>query len=168
MASLMTMRAVILGIGNVLLSDEAVGVRAVEAMRNAYRLPEGTLAIDGGTSGMELLDEIAGADLLIVLDAICFGQAAGTIVRLAGEQVPVFFRSKLSQHQLGISEVLACLEFSGDSPAETVVIGVEPKSFALGLDMTPVVAARVPDLVELAAGELRSHGIAIEPAVMEA
>lgn len=157
------MRTVILGIGNILLSDESVGVRVIEALGETYSLPEDVLVIDAGTSAMELLGEIADADLLIVVDAVFSGQPPGNLVHLSGRQVPVFFRSKLSPHQVGLSDVLASLEFSGESPRETVVIGVEPESFALGLTMTPTVAARVPDLVQMVVAELAAHGVAVAP-----
>lgn len=159
------MRTVVLGIGNTILSDEGVGVRAVEALQAAYHLPEGVEAIDGGTAGMELLGPLTGVDLLVVLDAVKAGRPAGTVVRLAGDQVPVFFRSKLSPHQISICDVLASLEFSGDPPGEIVLIGVEPESLELGLELTPVVAARVPEMVALAVAELAARGIQLEEAV---
>lgn len=157
------MRVVVLGIGNTLMSDESVGVRAVEALQAAYELPEYVEVIDGGTSGMELLDDLAHASLLVVVDAVYAHKAPGETVRLAGADVPVFFRSKLSPHQISLSDVLASLEFAGQMPAETVVIGVEPQSFELGLEMTPVVAARVPALVEMVVAELRAHGVDARP-----
>jgi hydrogenase maturation protease len=153
------MHVVVLGIGNILLSDEAVGVRAVEALSASYDLPHNVEVIDGGTSAMELLDELANASLLIVVDAVYAGKAPGETVRLAGAEVPVFFRSKLSPHQISLSDVLASLEFAGQLPAETVILGVQPQSFALSLDMTPLVASRVPMLVDMVVAELRNHGI---------
>lgn len=155
----MPARVLILGIGNTILSDEAVGVRAVEALQDAYDLPVEVQAIDAGTSSMEMLDEIADVDLLLVLDAVKAGKPLGTVVRLAGDEVPVFFRKKLSPHQVGLSDVLASLEFAGSRPKDIVVIGVEAENFGLGLELTPVIAARVPELVALVVGELASRGI---------
>lgn len=159
----MRARVLILGIGNTILSDEAVGVRAVEALQDAYDLPVEVQAIDAGTSGMEMLDEIADVDLLVVLDAVRAGKPIGTVVRLAGDEVPVFFRKKLSPHQVGLPDVLASLEFAGSRPKDIVVIGVEAENFELGLEMTPLVAARVPELVALVVGELASRGIRLMP-----
>jgi len=157
--SLVAKRVVVLGIGNTLLTDEALGVEAVEQLARAYRVPDDVLLLDGGTSAMDLLEPIAGCDLLIVADAVLSGQAPGSIVRLAGAEVPVFFRTKLSPHQVGLSDLLASLEFSGELPARTVVLGLEPASMGLGLEMTPVVRAQVPALVELIAAELRAAGV---------
>lgn len=153
------MRVVVLGIGNTILSDEGVGVHAVEALQERYELPESVELIDGGTSGMELLGPLSGTDVLIVLDAIKAGREPGTVVRLVGDEVPVFFRSKLSPHQVSICDVLAGLEFSGDLPGDLVLIGVEPESLELGLELTPAVAARMPEMMEMAVAELSARGI---------
>jgi hydrogenase maturation protease len=74
------MRSVILGIGNTILSDEGVGVRAVEQFEARYQLPEGLIAIDGGTSSMEMIEVLSHLDFLLVLDTIVAGKPPGTIV----------------------------------------------------------------------------------------
>lgn len=159
------MRAVVLGIGNIILSDEGVGVRAAEALLAAYDLPDGVEVIDGGTAGMELLEPLSGTDVLVILDAVKGGRAPGTRVTLAGKDVPVFFRSKLSPHQISICDVLASLEFIGDSPGDMVLVGVEPESLELGLELTPVVAASVPKLVAMAVAELAERGVHLKEKV---
>jgi hydrogenase maturation protease len=156
------MRIVILGIGNTILSDEGAGVRAAEALQAAYDLPDNVEVIDGGTSGMELLGPLSGTGFLVILDAVKAGKPPGTVVKLVGSEVPVFFRAKLSPHQISICDVLAGLEFSGDPPGELVLIGVEPLSLALGLELTPVVAARIPDMIALALAELAARGVVLE------
>lgn len=161
------MRIVVLGIGNIILSDEGIGVRAVEAFQDRYRLPEDALAIDGGTSSMEMLDELSDLDLLIVLDTIVAGKAPGTVIRLAGDEVPVFFRRKLSPHQIGLSDVLASLEFLGSAPKDMVVIGVQPVTLELGLELSPIVAEKIPQMVALAAAEFAARGIELSPLVAE-
>lgn len=148
------MRTVILGIGNTILSDEGVGVRAALALREAFDLPQGVEVIDGGTAGMELLDPLTDVDLLVVLDAVKSGKPAGSMVVLTGREVPVFFRSKLSPHQVSICDVLAALEFAGHPPGDLVLIGVEPASLELGTELTPEIAARVPEMVASAVHEL--------------
>jgi hydrogenase maturation protease len=155
-------KAVVLGIGNTILSDEGVGVRAAEALLERYDPPANVEVIDGGTAGMELLEPLSNLDLLIVLDAVKRGQPPGSMVKLAGAEVPVFFRSKLSPHQISICDVLASLEFIGDKPKDMVLIGVEPDSLELGLELTPVVAARIPEMVDIAVAELAARGIALK------
>lgn len=156
------MRTVILGIGNIILSDEGVGVRALELLAERYRLPAGVEVIDGGTAGMELFQPLSGADLLLVLDAVKSGKPPGTVVTLKDAQVPAFFRSRLSPHEVSLSDVLASLELSGLAPGALVLIGVEPASLEIGLELTPQVAARLPDVVARAVAELAARGIALE------
>jgi len=156
------MRAVVLGIGNTILTDEAAGVRAVELLELSYRLPDNVQVIDGGTSGMEMIEDLSTLDLLIVLDVVKTGAAPGTVVKIAGKEIPVFFRHKLSPHQIGLPDVLASLELLDTLPKEIIVLGVEPISLELGMEMTSTVAAQVPTLVEMAVAELLSRGYALQ------
>ncbi|HJV60995.1 MAG TPA: hydrogenase maturation protease [Albitalea sp.] len=156
-------RVVILGIGNTILSDEGVGVHAAAALRASHALPEGVQVIDGGTAGMELLDDLAGLDLLLVLDAVKARREPGSVLCLRGAEVPVFFRSKLSPHQVSICDVLASLEFAGLAPRELVLVGMEPESLELGLELTPKVANHLPQMLGMAVEELAAHGVALTP-----
>ena len=156
------MRAVVLGIGNTILTDEAAGVRAVEALERAYKMPVNVQVIDGGTSGMEMIEDLSNLDFLIVIDVVKTGAAAGTVVKIEGDQIPVFFRRKLSPHQIALPDVLACLELLDTMPKEIIVLGVELISLELGMEMTPTVAAKVPLLMEMAASELVARGYALE------
>ena len=156
------MRAVVLGIGNTILTDEAAGVRAVELLEQRYRVPDNVLVIDGGTSGMEMIEDLSDLDFLIVIDVVKTGQAAGTVVKIAGDEIPVFFRRKLSPHQIALPDVLASLELLDAMPKEIIVLGVEPISLELGMEMTDTVAAKVPMLVEMAVMELRARDYLLE------
>lgn len=162
------MRIVVLGVGNVLLSDEGVGVRAIEKLQSDYDLPPEVVIIDGGTTGMEMLEDLSNADHIVIIDAVRAGKPPASIVRLAGEQVPVFFKTKLSPHQIGLSDVLATLAFIGEAPGGVTVFGVEPVSLETGMALTPQVEARLPTLLELVATELRELGIVVKSKVPEA
>lgn len=155
--------AIVLGIGNILLSDEGVGVRAIEALQATYEVPPEVEVIDGGTSAMELLEDLSRARLLIVVDAVKGGLPPAGIVHLSGDEVPVFFRSKLSPHQIGLSDVLASLELLGEAPQETIIIGVQPLSMALGMTLSEEVAAILPEVLRLLVADLKKHGIALRP-----
>lgn len=152
------MAVVVLGIGNILLTDEGVGVRAIEALEQDYVLPAGVNVIDGGTCAMEMLEQLENLDALIVVDCVRHGQPQGTPVLLKGEDVPVFFKTKLSPHQVGLCDVLASLRFTERAPKHTAIIGIQPESLALGMDLTPTVAARLPELLAMTVAELRSLG----------
>ena len=75
------MKVVVLGVGNVILADEGVGVRVVEALERDYTVPEGVTVIDAGTSGMEMLEDMSDLDFLLVVDAIAAGKAPGELVQ---------------------------------------------------------------------------------------
>lgn len=157
------MKATVLGIGNILLRDEGVGVHAVERLQQRFRLPEYVQVVDGGTSGMELIDYLSGADLLVIVDAVRTGQPPGALVRLSGEDLPAFFRTRISPHQLGLSELLAALRVLGEEPKQSVLIGVEPLCLDTGLEMSPEVADKMDALVGMVIGELAAAGIAFAP-----
>ena len=156
------MRIVVLGVGNILLSDEGVGVRVVEKLEAEYIVPPEVEIIDGGTCGMEMLDQLEDLDGLIVVDCVRHGQPPATPVLLKGDQVPVFFKTKLSPHQISLSDVLASLELTDTAPKTTVIIGIQPASMSLGMELTPEVAARVPELLATTIAELKALGITVE------
>jgi hydrogenase maturation protease len=151
-------KAIVLGIGNVLLSDEGVGVHAVKALVQQYNLGKDVEVVDGGTTGMELLPDLEGADHLVVIDAIRAGQPRASVVRLEGDQVPAFFKTKISPHQVGLSDVLAALAFKGHAPAHVVLIGVQPVTLSLGMNLSPEVNARLDDVLTLVVRELATCG----------
>lgn len=155
------MRVVILGAGNILLSDEGLGVRAIEQLQVTYPLPAGVEIIDGGTCGMEMLEDLEGLDALIIVDAIRAARKPGTAIRLTGEAVPVFFKSKLSPHQIGLCDVLATLELLGRGPKYTAILGLQPLSLALGMTLTPEVELAMPTLLRMVGDELTKLGVDI-------
>lgn len=151
-------RVVVLGVGNLLLSDEGVGVRCVETLAGDARLPQFVRLVDGGTSTHELLDDLEGLDLLIIVDAVVTGAPPGTRVRLAGAEVPYAFGQKLSPHQHGIHDLLATLTLLDRAPKEVVLLGVVPVSLALSLELSEAVAALLPALATAVTDEVARFG----------
>ena len=135
------MSILVLGLGNVLLSDEGVGVRIVEALDATHELPAEVALLDGGTSGMDLLDMVAERDCLIVADAVNADQPAGRVIRLEDDDIRMLFETRFSPHQLGLSDLLAALRLIGKAPRRIVVVGVVPQNLALGMELSPAVAA---------------------------
>ncbi len=153
----------VLGVGNVLLTDEGIGIHALELLQQHYRLPEAVEVIDGGTSGMDLLDQLADRECVVLVDAVKTGDAPGTVVRLDGDTLPAFFRSKISPHQLGLCDLLAMLELRGEAPKELVLHGMVPYSLETHLGLSEQAAARMPEFVERIAAELRRLCAELEP-----
>ena len=133
------MSILVLGLGNILLSDEGVGVRIVEALDAAHELPAEVEVLDGGTSGMDLLDLVAERDCLIVADAINADQPAGNVIRLEDDDIRMLFETRFSPHQLGLSDMLAALRLVGKAPRRVIVVGVVPQNLSLGMELSPPV-----------------------------
>ena len=152
----------VLGLGNILLRDEGLGVRALERLQTVYRLPPRVRALDGGTLGLDLLPYLAGASRLLILDALQVGAEPGSLARLADEAVPAALALKLSIHQVGLSELLAAARFQGTLPDKVTLLGIEPASIEWGLELSPPVSAALDSLIEAAVLELRTWGVAIE------
>jgi hydrogenase maturation protease len=112
---------------------------------------------------MEMIEDLSNVDFLVVIDVVKTGAAPGTLVKISGDEIPVFFRDKLSPHQIGLPDVLASLELLDAIPKEIVVLGVEPISLELGTDMTPTIAATIPQLVAMAVTELTQRGYVLQP-----
>jgi len=153
----------VLGIGNVLLTDEGIGVRALKELERRYTYPTNVELLDGGTAGIELLRHIRNRDYLIIIDAMKCGQEPGTVLRVEGDEVPAAFRTRISPHQLGLSDLLVAAMLTDELPANLVLYGVEPESIDIGLDLTETVEANVDKLVGVVADELRSLGCSLVP-----
>jgi hydrogenase maturation protease len=157
------MRVLVLGLGNILLGDEGVGVRIIEALAARYVFPEGVELLDGGTSGMELLDTIADCEHLLICDAVRAEAPAGTVIRLTDAQVPALFRQHLSPHQLGLADVLATLKLLDQAPASVTLIGVVPQNLDLGMELSAAMVHAVDRAVACLAEELRRLGLEPSP-----
>jgi hydrogenase maturation protease len=154
--------ALVLGVGNVLLSDEGIGIRIVEELEHRYRFPEEVEILDGGTSGIELLRFFDGRDHLIIIDAVRADHPPGTVVRVEGAEVPATFETRITPHQLGLSDLLATAKLTDQMPAYLVLFGIEPKSLETGLGFSPEVEASVEKVVIHVAEELRRLGYNLE------
>jgi hydrogenase maturation protease len=144
-----------------LLSDEGFGVRVVEELLRRYRFPAAVQVLDGGTLGMDLLRFLTGTRRLIVVDAIAGDGPPGTFYRLAGDEVQAYFREKVSLHELGIKDVLAVLAATGRPVEEVVILGVQPESLDVGLELTPVVAAAVDEAAAAVVAELAAWRVEV-------
>jgi hydrogenase maturation protease len=151
-------KIVILGVGNLLLSDEGVGVHVANELMK-MDLPPEVSVVEGGTDGFRLLNVITEADRLILIDAVKGGSNQGSIYRFDIDDVrncPPGF--KTSVHQIGILEVIDLSELIGKKP-HTTIIGIEPKSLEMGMELTPEIKSKIPRVIELIFEELKKHNI---------
>ncbi len=152
------MKALVLGIGNILLSDEGVGVKAINALEKKFRFPKAVELLDGGTAGLELLPYLTDKKLLIVIDAVKGGQPPGTVFRVEGEDVPAMFTANISPHQLGLSNLLATARLTGELPKNIVLFGIEPESMDTRVGLSDTVAASLDKLIHAVVDELQKMG----------
>ena len=161
----MTERILILGVGNILYSDEGIGVRAVEYLAEYFRehaaQPATVTLLDGGTLGLGLMDAIMGCDRLIVLDAVLGNSAPGSLYRLEGDDLRQSLSFRDSMHQTDLVDTLIFCELAGHRPS-AVVLGMEPADYqSLSTALSPACAGRIPALAEAALQELRELGIEV-------
>jgi len=153
------MTATVLGVGNVLMGDESVGVRAAQALRD--RAPAGVRVVEAGALGLDLLPEIEGASRLLILDCVDAGMPAGRLIRVRDLAITSAPRPNLSPHELGVGDLLSLAALHGRAPEEIVVLGVQPASVAPSLELSPEVVAALPRLVEKALGILARWGTSV-------
>lgn len=149
----------VLGIGNLVMSDDAVGVIVVQRLQKEYRFADNVEILDGGTLGLDLLPKLENITNLIMIDAVETGKEAGTCVRLCGQELPIALQTKVSPHQMGLKDLLAVSELMGHSPKEMVLIGVQPESIEMDIGLTPKVEAKLDVMIYNVLTELANWGV---------
>ncbi|MEW6261873.1 MAG: HyaD/HybD family hydrogenase maturation endopeptidase [Thermodesulfobacteriota bacterium] len=154
---------VVLGIGNILMSDDGVGVRVAQELDKTWDFPAEVEIVDGGVLGLSLLSVLESAGRLIVVDAVRLGGRPGDLYRLPWEELKARTRYKDSLHQIDFVETMAVLPLIG-TPPPTIIIGVEPADVeTFSLNLSPVVAGRLPDLCRMVLEELKARGFEPRP-----
>jgi hydrogenase maturation protease len=154
----------VLGIGNVLWADDGFGVRAVEALHDAYEAPDEVHLLDGGTQGLNLLDAVVSHAAVLVFDAIDFGLQPGSLRVLRDREVPAWSATKMSLHQQSFQDLLSITDLQGRFPARLTLIGVQPERLSdFGGSLSTPVRERLPLTVELAVEELAAWGWVLKP-----
>ncbi len=143
----------VLGIGNILLRDEGVGVRVIERMQN-MPLPDDVELVDGGTAGADLLDILAERRKVVVIDAVQADCEPGTVLRFTADDLTQPDGVGMSLHELGLGEALKMTKQLGCAPEDVVVFGIKPSVISSGLELSEEIAASIPRVVELVLAEI--------------
>lgn len=152
-------KILVLGVGNILLHDEGVGVRVVEKLQSEYEFSPNVELMDGGTLGLRLMEPISEVDVLIVVDAVKNGEPPGTLYRLPADVLAKRVAFKNSLHQLNLVETLALADILGKSPSSATIIGVEPADISpWGTELTEVIQACVPEMCIRVLDEVEKAG----------
>ena len=154
------MRAAIVGVGSVLMGDDAAGPYLVRLLEARYELPPEVTLLDAGTPGPGFEDLLRGYDALLFVDTVKAEAPPGT-VRLYRRQelLDALPNLRLSPHDPGLREALLTLDLAGDGPAEALLVGVVPESVALGTGLTPAVRAALQEVEARVLAELAGLGL---------
>ena len=148
-----------MGVGNILLKDEGIGVKVIKKLENEFSFPPDVVLLDGGTAGHHLVNMVSGFDVIIVVDAVQGGESPGTIYRFTLDQIPFEVNTHLSVHQVGVLDALNQVKLLEEIPKVTF-IGIEPKDISpWGMKLTPVIEEKIPELIILVLEELEKCGI---------
>jgi len=142
----------VLGIGNVLLRDEGIGCHVVHALEG-IPLPEVKI-IDGGTCP-DVLQLLEDADKLVIVDAVKGGGTPGQIYRFHLEDITLEQKPFLSLHDMGLVDNLMLMQL-WHSIGETIIIGVEPKELEWGLELSPELREKMPQIIDAILSELNT------------
>lgn len=156
-------QTLILGVGNILLQDEGVGVRVLEQLQQRYSFPDGVQLLDGGTMGLDLINYLENLDYLLVLDAVDSARPPGSILCLENDEIPALLQHKMSPHQIGLSDILSVARLRDMMPSHVVLIGIQPASLQTGLELSPDVAAHMDTLIDEVLKHLDAWGISPTP-----
>ncbi len=158
----MAIKISLIGLGNLLLGDEGVGVHAVEALKRKYDFPEEVRLLDGGTLGLDLLHLIEGMDGVLFIDAVDLKKKPGTIAVIEGEGLPSLLEPKLSLHHVGLADLLLASSLLGTRPAEIALVGIQPETVEIGLELSKTVMDRFETLLRAVVEKLREWGLEIK------
>lgn len=145
------MNTLVLGLGNVLLGDEGIGVRIVQHLHQNYADLKGVTFLDGGTLSFTLAGYIDDADNLIIIDAAQLNDAPGQIAVYEGESMDRFVtgnRNK-SVHEVNITDILALSYLGGQLPVHRALIGIQPEIIDWSSSLSAAVADAIPKVGDL-------------------
>ncbi len=155
---------VVLGLGNVLWSDDGLGIAAVNRLIRDFHAPAPVRVLDGGTLGLALLPIIQDAERAILVDAIrAPGAQPGALVRIEGDEVAPAVRERLSPHQIGVSDLLDAARLLGCYPADLVLLGIAPERLGFGISLSPAVQRPLDSLVDRVVEQARKWGFPFRP-----
>jgi len=153
-------RKIVLGLGNTLNSDEGLGVHALLALQEKLGDRAGDIELlDGGVLGLNLLPWVEESSHLLVLDAIDGRKDPGTLIELRREEIPLYTGVKMSQHQITFQEVLGLANIRDKLPPQLHMLGIQPADLSIGTDLSPAIAATLPQVVQRAEAILQAWGL---------
>lgn len=147
----------ILGVGNPLMGDDALGIWVVQQLRERPDLPPHVTVVDGGTEGIGLIPVMEPYRRVILVDAAEMGLPPGTIRRLTWPEIRLTSQANpLSLHQSSLADALVLAEALDSLPGEVVIYGVQPHNKGWDQPISAPVQRVLPGLIESLMNEVRS------------
>lgn len=163
--TLATAEVLVLGIGNLLMGDEGVGVHVVrQLLADGPPVARDVRVVDGGTLGLDLLPLVSDADALIVVDAVELRAEPGTVRVLRGSELDGAMGGHLSVHQVGLADLLAVGRLTGHLPARVALVAIQPATIDVGVELSPQCRAAVAIALDMVRAEIDSLRAASVPA----
>lgn len=141
------MKVLVLGLGNLMRTDDGVGIHAIRELSSEGRLPPHIQTVEGGTLGLDLLHSLRGVTHLLALDAVDVGAAPGTLLRFGNAELSALPIAQ-SVHLLGFADLLGTLKLLDDAPDEVMLLGIQPESTGWGLNLSPSIASALNNLIK--------------------
>jgi hydrogenase maturation protease len=148
-------RISIVGLGNILIKDEGIGVWIVRELKKR-NLPQGIEIIDGGTASLDIFLSMKNIHKLIIIDALKGGGKPGTVYRLYPRDLLATSEFSVSLHQMNVFDALSIAKKIRKIPQETVIIGVEPKEIDWGLGVTSDIKRKFPEITDIVLEEIEN------------
>ena len=150
----------ILGVGNLLLTDDGFGVHVINELRK-IPLPPNVTLIEAGIVSHQLIPDLHEADLLIFVDAVEAGDTPGSIFRFRPEDMRFMSQMKASLHEMSLMDVLHMTALTGKRP-EAIIIAVQPKDVkTCSMELNEEVKAVIPKVIDLILEELKKRGLEV-------
>jgi hydrogenase maturation protease len=149
----------LMGLGNILLRDEGVGVHVLNRIKEQYTFSPPVQLIDGGTLGFALLPFFEDCGRILIVDAVDFGKEPGHIEAMEDDHIPSVFLPKLSVHHIGLCDVLFAAKLMGIKPEKICLVGIQPGSIDVGLEMTETIKSALGDLTGLIIMKLKEWNV---------
>jgi hydrogenase maturation protease len=142
----------VIGLGNVLLADDGVGVHIVHRLATDPHVPAFLRALDGGTLGFRLMEIVTQSDAVLFIDAAELGQPPGAIRLLERDALDAYTKrgGRMSAHEAGLVDLLTLARLDGWAPSHVAVLGIQPQRINWDENLSAPVASALPDACRMA------------------
>jgi len=148
----------VMGIGNILMQDEGIGVHIIKELEK-YDFHPHIALIDGGNMGMDLLHFFYEYNQMIIVDAVDFEEKPGFIDTIENDDILTLFTTKMSLHHLGLKDVLSYAKLLDQTPEDLCLIGIQPHKIEMEIELSQIVNSRIHELITLVLQKLKTWGI---------